>query len=337
MPRKYEEYTEGVSALKFVAGRSGFTRHYTAIFCPHCAKPFVDIATEQLFTSKASRVKKHIESNHTWFSLRDCPSENEMDSTPPVAPAVDTLTERVAEMQEKLARMEKTESECKELSETVGSLRLQLKDVQNELSNSQNDRSILEARVSDLETKVNDYKTLMCKVGDLHGLERPYDRDSFMGKLLPALELHDQRFHDELDELKHDRDAHMTEVERLRASMPSTAAENERLRSENRRLRAELKDVGKELADFKFHNPRLRSRADELQVENERLKKRQRPSEDDLEAAQMMRGLVKFAKEGSSGVRTFLLSAVHDDKNTATNRELAGAIRAYLCKHVPTR
>jgi predicted nuclease with TOPRIM domain len=243
---------------------------------------------------------------------------------------VDKLTERIAEMQDKLTRMERTESECKELSETVGSLRLQLNDVQNELSKSRNDSSVLEARVADLEAKVDGYKALMCKVGDLHCLERPYDRGSFMSKLLPALELHDQRFHDELDKLKQDRDA-------LRASLPSTAVEDERIRSENRRLRAELKEVERELTGFKFHNPRLRSRADELQAENERLKKRQRSSDNASEPEQMMNGLIKLANEGSSGVRTFLLSAVHDDKNTAANRELAGAIRDYLRKHVPVR
>jgi predicted nuclease with TOPRIM domain len=347
MPRKYTEYTEAPSRMKYAAGSSGLMRPYTSVSCPQCAKPFVDIVSEQLLTSKASRVKRHIESGHTWFSMRECPKEEEegaavdaVASVPttvaPTTTPMDALTERIAEMQDKLTRMERTESECKELGETVGTLRLQLNDVQNELSRSRNDRSSLEARVADLEIKVDCYKALMCKVGDLHCLERPYDHDSFMGKLLPALELHDQHFHDELDELKQDRDAQMSEVERLRASIPSTAAENERLRGENRRLRAELKDVGKELADFKFHNPRLRSRADELQVENERLKKRQRPS-DDLEPARMMDGLIKLARDGSSGVRTFLLSAVHDDKNTAANRELAGAIRGYLCKHVPAR
>ena len=325
MAGKYAAFTEEGPFLKHVAGRSGMKRSYVEVSCPHCNVMFLDLAVEQLTSSKASKCKRHLDSGCTWTSVRGPRVEDDTEEhTQVVAVPNDELTNRISEMQKTLEKIEPLELDCKELRtenkhlcETVGSLRVQLNTVEHELSLSKSDNSTLGARVTDLEHKVGDYKALMCKVGDLHGLERPYDRESFMGKLMPMLMLHDRRFEEQ-------------------KTVTSTASESERLRNENRRLKAELKDVNEELSGFKYHNPRLRKRADDLHVENERLKKRMR-SPDALEAAEMMQGLIKLARDGSSGIRTFLLSAVHSDKQPDANKELAAVLRDYVCKHVPKK
>ena len=71
MGKKYKDYTESAPQSKFAVGRSGLMRKYTLISCPVCNRGFCDIVSEQVATSKASRIKKHIESEHTWTSLRE--------------------------------------------------------------------------------------------------------------------------------------------------------------------------------------------------------------------------------------------------------------------------
>jgi regulator of replication initiation timing len=276
--------------------------------------------------------------------LRELPVTQfaDADVVPQLAtPSVEDLIERNNKLQTTLDGRD----ECKALRDEVALLQLKLNDVQHEqiLRRVQSDGEIstmkaricdLESSVNTLESKVRDYKVLMTKVGDLHGLERPYDSVSFMGKLVPALELHDKRFHETIAELEEARDARVAEVEKLRASLPSSSSsENERLRLELRRLRGELKETALELADFKYHNPRLRERADRLQEENAGIKKRQRPLE---EAAGHMQGLLKLAK-GSDFSRRHLLAATHSDKMSGENKELADSVCAYVSKQTASK
>lgn len=324
--------------MKLVAGRSGMKRSYMEITCPTCSVMFLDLAVEQLSSSKGSKCKQHLDSGCKWTSLRGPRIEQvaaQVVEHSPLTPSVEDLIERNNKLQTTLDDRD----ECKTLRDEVASLRLQLNDVQHEQVRmrvqSDGEVSAMKARICDLESSVNtleskvrDYKVLMTKVGDLHGLERPYDSASFMGKLVPALELHDRRFHETIAELEEARDARVAEAEKLRASLPSSSSENERLRLELRRLRGELKETARELADFKHHNPRLRERAERLEGENEGMKKRQRPLE---EAAGHMQGLLKLAK-GSDFSRRHLLAATHSDKMGGENKELADRVCAYVSK-----
>ena len=71
----YQEFTETTPSLKYIAGESGLTRYYNGIYCPTCMQVFCHLPSEQLRTSKANRVKKHIDSEHTWISLREDATE----------------------------------------------------------------------------------------------------------------------------------------------------------------------------------------------------------------------------------------------------------------------
>ena len=68
---KYDVYKETESRLKYTPGCSGVTRPYTGLFCPTCTVVFCDVPTEQVTNCKASRVKRHLDSGHTWTSVRE--------------------------------------------------------------------------------------------------------------------------------------------------------------------------------------------------------------------------------------------------------------------------
>ena len=109
--QKYDAYTETESRLKYAAGSSGITRPYTGLFCPTCTVVFCDVPSEQLQNCKASRVKRHIDSEHTWISLREDATET-VDELDGLRTENERLKRKNANLKRKLACCE---GECKGL------------------------------------------------------------------------------------------------------------------------------------------------------------------------------------------------------------------------------